>query len=414
MTKLEIKKTAMLSFSRDIVSPRKAASYWQSGFLLGLIGFLLLPTHVSLAQQRESFNVDISGYVKELGQLSVDNAFSTVHYDNILHHRLESDWTLSRHLEFQADLRTRLISGYSIRHTPGVKSIYERDPNYFDLTKVWFTTDNSLMHSNIDRLHLSYVNGPWEVHAGRQRVNWGRTFVWNPNDLFNNYAFLDFDYEERPGVDALTAQYNWSYASRVEVGYRLADSWEQSVLAGMVRTSWGEYDVQFTGGHYLDYLTVGTGWSGYLGDTGFKGEVSYFHPEDHFFDNSGHFTATTGLDYMLQNGVYLQGELLYNGGYNRRQNPLVTLLRPPSADNLFIAKSGFFATGAYQFHPLVNGNLGVLGSFDRSIIIVIPQISVSVTENIDFLLLSQLLKGSVFNQQIETPNVFYFRIKWSY
>jgi hypothetical protein len=89
------------------------------------------------------------------------------------------------------------------------------------------------MHSNIDRMHLSYINGPWEVHAGRQRVNWGRTFVWNPNDLFNNYAFLDFDYEERPGVDALTAQYNWDYASSLEVGIRLGDNWDESVLASM-------------------------------------------------------------------------------------------------------------------------------------------------------------------------------------
>lgn len=366
------------------------------------------------AQDNSEFDIELGGYLKELGQLSVDNGFSEVRYDNILHHRIESNWTLSNHFEFKADLRTRLLNGYTVNNTPGLEQRYEQDANYFDLSWVWFNTDHSLMHSNIDRLHLNYINGPWEVHAGRQRVNWGRTFVWNPNDLFNNYAFLNFDYEERPGVDALTAQYNWGYASNVEVGYRLADSWEESVLAGMVRTTWGSYDIQFTGGHYLDNITLGTGWAGYLGNAGLKGEISYFHPEDRFFKDTGHFTATAGIDYMLPSGLYLQSELLYNGGYNPAGNPLNTLVQPPSADNLFIAKSGFFLNGSYQFHPLVSGNLGFMGSFDRPLFIAIPQVSVSVTENIDFLVLSQLLKGSVFNQSIETPNLFYFRLKFSY
>ncbi|WP_138431594.1 hypothetical protein [Fodinibius saliphilus] len=368
----------------------------------------------SASAQKSSLDLDISGYIKELGRASVDNGFSEIHYDNILHHRLETEWNLSKNFELRADLRTRLLNGYTVNNTPGLKQIYEQDANYFDWSWVWFGTNYSLMHSNIDRLHLSYINGPWEVHAGRQRLNWGRTFVWNPNDLFNNYAFLDFDYEERPGVDAFSAQYNWSYASNLDVGYRIAGSWEQSVLAGMVRTNWGNYDIQFTGGHYLNQLTIGAGWAGYLGNTGFKGEISYFHPENDLFEETGHFTATTGLDHMLSNGVYLQGEMLYNGGYSQRRNPLTTLVRPPSADNLFIAKTGFFLNSSYQFHPLISGNIGFLSSFDRSIFITIPQVTVSVAENLDFLLLSQLLKGAVFNQTVAAPNLFFFRLKWSY
>ncbi|WP_148899559.1 hypothetical protein [Fodinibius salinus] len=379
-----------------------------------IAAIIFFSTHTINAQGNSEFDVELSGYLKELGKLSVSNNFSTARYDNILHHRIESDWTLSDHFEFRADLRTRLLNGYTVNNTPGLEQIYERDDNYFDLSWVWFSTDHSLMHSNIDRLHLSYINGPWEVHAGRQRINWGRTLVWNPNDLFNNYAFLDFDYEERPGVDAISAQYNWSYASNVEVGYRIADSWERSVLAGMVRTSLGSYDIQFTGGHYLDQLTIGTGWAGYLGDTGFKGEISYFHPEEQFVEQTGHFTATTGFDYILSSGIYLQSELLYNGGYNSQANPLNILTQPPSADNLFVAKSGFYLSGSYQIHPLVNSNLGFMSSFDRPMFIVIPQITISATENLDLLFLSQLLKGAVFNQTIETPNLFYFRVKWSY
>ncbi|NIT61434.1 MAG: hypothetical protein GWN00_36085 [Aliifodinibius sp.] len=384
-------------------------------FLCFLFSVLLVVLGIdSLHAQDKPFEVDIGGYVKELGQISTGNDFNTVRYDNILHHRIESDWTLSEHFEFRADLRTRLLNGYTVNNTPGLDQFYEQDPNYFDLSWVWFHTDHSLMHSTIDRIHASYINGPWSIQAGRQRVNWSRTMAWSPNDLFNNYAFLDFDYEERPGVDALTAQYSWSYASSAEAGIRLGDSWQESVVAGMVRLSLKSYDIQFIGGHYLNHLTVGTGWAGYLGDAGFKGEISYFHPEDTFLEQSGHITATTGIDYMLSSGWYLQGELLYNGGYNQQGNPLNTLVQPPSADNLFIAKSGFLLNGSYQIHPLINGNISFMSSFDRSIFIAIPQITFSVTENVDLLLLSQLLKGSVFRQAVETPNLFFFRLKWSY
>ena len=391
------------------------ASLCNSLSYAGLItAIILISSYTIEAQDNSKFDVELGGYIKELGQLSASNDFSDLRYDNILHHRLESDWTISEHLEFRADIRNRLISGYTIKNTPGIEQFYELDPNYLDLTKVWFDTDYSILQSHIDRLHVSYINGPWEVHAGRQRVNWGRTFVWNPNDLFNNYAFLDFDYEERPGVDALIGRYSWSYASAVEAGIRIGDTWEKTVIGGMLRTSLGSYDLQFIGGHYLDKLALGAGWAGYLEDAGFKGEVTYFHPEDQFFEESGHFTATAGFDYMLNNGLYLQSELLYNGGYNRGANPLDRLVRPPSADNLFIATSGFLLNGSYQIHPLVSGNFSFLGSFDRSIFIAIPQISVSVSENVDLLLLSQLLKGSVFRQAVETPNLFYFRLKYSY
>ncbi|PAU93672.1 hypothetical protein CK503_11010 [Aliifodinibius salipaludis] len=380
--------------------------------LLLLVFFVIIGFQNLFAQS--PFDVDYSGYVKELGQISANNDFSTVHYDNILHHRIESDWTLSEHFEFRADLRTRLLNGYTVNNTPALEQFYQQDSNYFDLSWVWFGTDHSLMHSTIDRVHLSYINGPWEAHAGRQRINWSRTLVWSPNDLFNNYAYLDFDYEERPGVDALTAQYNWSYASSAELSYQIADSFDRSVIAGMVRVSTGNYDLQFIGGHYRDYAVIGGGWAGYVRDAGFKGEISYFHPEDDFFDQTGHFTATAGTDYMLSNGLYLQGELLYNGGYNQGRDPLNTLVQPPSADNLFIAKSGLFINASYQIHPLVSGNIGFMSSFDRSVFIAIPQLSISITEDADLLLLSQLLKGATFRDAVETPNLFFFRLKWSY
>jgi hypothetical protein len=377
-----------------------------------ITGFFL--TLQPATAQSDNFNIEIGGFVKELGQISFDNALETFHYDNIVSHRLETEWAFSSQWELKADLRTRILNGFSVENQPGLADFYEQDPNYLDLSWIWLDTDHTLIHSNIDRLNLSYINGPWEVNLGRQRVNWSRTFVWSPNDLFNNFAYLNFDYEKRPGVDAITAQYNWSYASSVETAIRFADNFNEMVIAAMIRTSWNTYGIQFLAGHYLDQLALGTGWAGYIGGAGFRGEISYFHPEDNFFESTGHFTATTGVDYMFSNSLYLQTELLYNGGYKAQTDPLIELLKPPTADNLFTARTGFFINGSYPLHPLINTSLGFLGSFDRSLFIIIPQVTVSLSQNIDFLMLGQFLKGTVLNEAVETSNLLYFRLKWSY
>lgn len=380
--------------------------------MMGLITTLFLfPVHT---KAQLSDLIEISGYVKELGQISVSNGLDEVRYDNILHHRFETEWTFSDKLELNADLRTRLLHGYSVRHSPGLGSYFDNDPNWLDLSYTWVDTKQSVLHSQVDRLHLSYFNGPLEVYAGRHRINWGKTYAWNPNDLFNNYAFLDFDYEERPGVDAVSVVYNLDFASSLEAGIKFADSFDQMVIAGMYRLNWKTYDMQVLAGHYQDKLALGIGWAGYLKDAGFKGELSYFHPEDDFWEEKGTFSSTAGFDYMFSNSVYAQAEFLYNGGYQNSGSPLASLTQPPSADNLFISKTGYLLNAAYPISPLTNISVAVMGSFTRSLFIFIPQLSYSVSENVDLLVLSQLLKGKVFNEQLETPNVLFFRLKWSY
>lgn len=378
-----------------------------------MLFFIFFYTPFKTNAQQSDF-LDISGYLKELGQLSVDNDFSTLRYDNILHHRLETEWSFSESLELNADLRTRLLTGYTVKNVLGLEALYENDPNLVDLAWVWVDTDNVLIHSQVDRLHLSYFNGPLEIYAGRQRINWGKTYVWNPNDLFNNYAYLNFDYEERPGVDAISAIYNLDFASSFEAALRLGDSIDETVIAGMYRTNWEQYDLQFIGAHYYEDIALGFGWAGYIKNAGFKGEVTYFQPEGEPFGTKGNFTSTTGFDYMFSNSLYGQAEFLYNGGNRERGSPAFELLRPPSADNLFIAKTGYFVNASYPITPLTNISGGVLGSFDRKFVILIPQLTRSLSNNIDILVLAQLIKGPIFDDFVETPNVFYLRLKWSY
>ncbi len=378
-----------------------------------LFGLIVVSTTGSCLAQI-NVDADFRGYLKELGSVGISNSLKTVRYDNILHHRLESKFKLGDAFEFRADIRTRLFNGWTVQNTPGYGDFLSNDPGYVDLSHTFIDSKHAVLNSSIDRLHLSYLQGPWEVHVGRQRINWGKTMVWNPNDLFNAYAYLDFDYEERPGTDAIYAAYSWSYASSFEAGYKLGHSFDESVLAMMYRGNIGDYDVQAIIGNYYKQLALGLGWSGYISTAGMKGELTYFTPRKQLFNESGHVTASLGGDYMFPNSLYTTVEFLYNGGWNKAANPVVQLTQPPSADDLFIAKTGYFLNASYTLTPLTTISGGFMGSFDRNLFIFMPQITHSLSNNLDFLVLAQLMKGSVLSNITQTPNVLFFRLKWSY
>jgi hypothetical protein len=380
---------------------------YSNSFLFGLI--LLISTSNLIAQPFQ-----FRGYVKELGSFAFSNDLGTVNYDNILHNRIESTLDISNTFELKVDLRNRILSGYSVRNSPLFADFLDNDPGYADMSWILFESDNHFLHSTIDRAQLTYFKGAFEATFGRQRINWGQTFVWSPNDLFNAYAYLDFDYEERPGTDAFSAQYAWGFASSMNLGYRFGDTFDESVIALMYRDNFEEYDIQLLIGSYLDQLIIGTGWSGYVNDAGFKGEISYFHPKSTPNAEDGVLTVTAGFDYLLPNAIYFTGELLYNGGFDNTGNALAQISQPPTADNLFISKTGFYLNGSFSVSPLTSISFSTLGSFDESIFILIPQLVYSVGENTDFLILSQLLRGDSLTSFTETPNVLFFRLKWSF
>ncbi len=370
--------------------------------LMALVMCVCWPTYL-IAQSP----IQYKGYVKELGAFSLSNDLGTVRFDNIVHHRLETSWQLGSGFSMRADVRNRWISGYTARSIPEYGSLISTDPGAVDLSHNWIDRRGHIVNSSVDRLHGSWEGAAWEVHVGRQRLNWGKSMVWNPNDLFNTYSWLDFDYEERPGTDAVRIQHNWGFASSAELGYKIARDFDESVIAGMWRGNVGTYDLQGIAGYYAGDWVLGGGWSGYIESSGFRGETSLFLPD-------GTLTASVGGDHMLPSGVYVSGEVLYNGGFSNQPGNEAALFQPPRADNLFIAKTGYFVNASASPHPLVSAGVGLMGSFTRSVHILIPQVSYSVAENLDFLVLAQLLRGSSLQGLTDTPNGVYLRLKWSY
>lgn len=372
--------------------------------LISLI--LLLFTQELNAQVLDYSN---RGYLKQLSNISLNDNLNEINYDNIIQFRIENTLRITPFIRFHADLRARYFTGYTVRNMPVFAEFLEIDNGYIDLNRNLIHSHNMILNTMIDRMHVNYTNEKWEVTLGRQRLNWGKNTVWNPNDLFNTYSFLDFDYEERPGTDALHLQHSWSFASSLELAVRLVDNFDESVIAAMYRSNFRTYDYQIIVGKYYSRYSFGGGWSGYIGNAGFKGEISYFTP----VETSGYtINASIGTDYMFSNGLFGTAEVLFSSSSKAERDLLA--FNVPSATDIFISDSGYFFNISRSPNPLSNFSVGILGSFTDPIFILIPQVGLSLTEEIDMLVLMQSYRGEWFQDRIASNNRIYVRFKWSF
>ena len=251
---------------------------------------------------------------------------------------------------------------------------------------------------------------------GRQRINWGQTFVWNPNDLFNSYSYFDFDYEEKPGSDAVRLQYYVGDSGKIESSTSI-NSDNKVTSALLYRFNTHGYDLQFMGGVFTetDYV-VGAGWSGSIVGGGFSGEATYYHPIDNFADSTGTVTASIHYDYTFSNSLNLQVEALYNGfGADNMSGLGGVIFMDLSPKNLFPTKVAVFASGAYDVTPLframLSGMYGPTGNF----LYIGPTLTYSMSDTMELSAIGQYFAMDEISSGVANEGSSIFvRLKWAF
>ncbi len=361
----------------------------------------------------------LKGYIKGLvSAQTVDDGEWLM--EGTIHNRLDFNWYISDHFTFTTGLRNKIIAGNTVSQIPDYSDYIGQDNGYFDLTWVWADQNDWIGISQFDRLMIDYTSGKLQVTVGRQRINWGQTFVWNPNDLFNTYSYFDFDYEEKPGSDAVRLQYYLNESSKLELSTSLnSESEVTSVM--LYRFNTKGYDVQFLGGVYTqtDYV-LGGGFSGSIAGGGFSGELTYFHPMDSD-DEGGTTTATLHYDYTFKSSLNLQFETLYNGfGAEDFSSGIGDLFfQDLSPKNLFPTKLALFGSGSYQVSPLfwvmLAGMYGPEGNFWY----VGPTLSYSISDTMELAGFGQYFSMDEVEDasgvtMINEGTAIYLRFKWSF
>ncbi len=382
-----------------------------------LLFILLLLALSAVAQDdKKPRNWSLNGYLKYMQTISFQHIDQEWLTDNVIHNRLIFNWNITNNLTFNTQMRNRIFYGEMVSTFPEYTTIVERDNGLLNLSWNIFEGKSVFMNSTFDRLYLDYNIGKFQITAGRQRINWGQSFVWNPNDLFNSYSFFDFDYEEKPGSDALRIQFYPTYSSKLELAVK-TDSADNVTAALLYRFNKWSYDIQFIGGYYNGSdIVLGAGFSGSLFKGGLSGEISWFHPQKDFGDTTGTFVASLGYNYTFSNSLMIQVEALYNGygsksgDFNIREFYFMQL----TPQTLSLTEFSFFGQVSYPFTPLFTGTLATMYNPNDNSFYTGPSLSYSLIENLELSLYAQYFTSNTPADQGGKGVFLYWRIKWSF
>lgn len=364
--------------------------------------FLLLCLHGS-GQETDKQKFSFSGNVRDLVTLISGSGQEPIWY-NTLTNRLELTYYASDEFSLTAEARTRYVHGGIVRRFSDRGSSYgdflqQQDFGVLNLQTTLVDKPSWVLHTMLDRMYADYQKDKWQIRLGRQRINWSKNFVWNPNDIFNSYSYFDFDYEKRPGSDALRVQYYRTFTSSIEFGFAPSENFENSTAAVKYGFNQWDYDFQLIGGVLRKQGLLGIGWSGYEGDLGLRGEVNYYRRLEDNFSTRNFFIASVSGNYIFSKDFSVHLEALYDG--NESPVNFLNLLnsRGLRADNLSPFKYSLFGRAEGSLSPLWDYSFGYIYYPEEGLHFLSPSITYSVGENLELLLLGQVFTGSLARQQ---------------
>ena len=380
---------------------------------IAVLSFFLLFSTILFSQEKHG-PVELNGYLTTMESAMFDSLSKTILFENLLHNRLNFKAYIGKKITFAAEVRNRLFTGDMVK-TMGkaYAEMTAMDPGLADMSWNILNESSFFLNTTVDRLWLDFSVDKFQARIGRQRINWGQTFVWNPNDIFNAYSFFDVDYFERPGSDAIRLQYYPTASSSVELAAKLNRD-EKLTVAGLGRfNKWG-YDIQFIAGYSNSSdIVAGAGWSGSIGSVSFRGEGTWFHPAESFSDTTGTSIITAGADKIFSDNSMLQVQLMYCN----------SPLEPGSFTSLYagdlsakdLAFSEFTAFGQFTWAatPLLNMSISGMWFPDMDGYFAGPSVDYSLAENLDFSLIWQHFDGKMGSAKTRL-NLGYLRIKCNF
>ncbi len=380
-------------------------------FTIILLIILAFTSTVS-GQEKKKF-LSFNGYLTTMQSAIFDSLSGPFINDYLVHNRLNFKGYVNDNITFAAEFRNRLFTGDMVKLGPSYAKSVSSDNGLIDMSWNILNQPSYFFNTTIDRLWVDYNKGNFEARVGRQRINWGQTLVWNPNDIFNAYSYFDFDYVERPGSDAVRLQYYPSYSSAIELAVK-ADYMDRITAAALFRfNKWG-FDIQFLGGCFnSEDLVAGTGWSGAFGSLSFRGEATWFQPAKSNTGSTGTGIFTAGLDRSFSDNSMAQLQLMYcNNPYNIGN---FTSLYNTTMTTKDLAFSKFTAFGSYSYPvtPLFNLTLSAMWFPDLKGYFAGPSLDYNMAENVDFSVYWQHFDSNISgNSQI--INMAYIRVKYSF
>lgn len=337
-----------------------------------------------------------------------------------------------------------------------------------DLTLDWHRAGDHAASFFVDRANVG-VALPWaDVTIGRQAVTLGKTFLWNPLDVFLPFDPRQFDQEYKPGVDAVRVQIPLGPFAGVDLigaagrtvtlattlfGARrdVGASWAGSAVLGRVYGTVHGWDVAVQGGKVFAGEHAGAGVSGELLGVEIRAEAALHRsdgsppllpalspeqlrglagspllvPRDvaaapRLVENS--LSAVVGVGHRFENTLVLEAEYFHNDAGNA-DDLEASLLRLSTGGLLAMSEHLLGGVAAYDLLPILVGEVLGIVSLDDGSVQVQPRLRWSAADEVEVLAGAIVGVGARpttdalglvrLRSEFGTfPDVYYAEVKW--
>jgi hypothetical protein len=230
---------------------------------------------------------------------------------------------------------------------------------------------------------------------------------------------MDFDYEERPGSDAISFTWYSSSFSSLDAVFKIDKDYKTTIAARYL-FNLKQYDIQVLGGQYGDDIVIGGGWSGDIKNVSFRGEASFFVSA---FDKNDRdkaaLSATVSADYTFNNSLYLHGAFLFNSmGTTKKEGgmSLLGMSSELSAKQLSIGMYELFGQISYPINPILSISFVTMFNPADLSLYCSPSTTISLHDNLELLVMGQFLFGERGSEYGANGNTYAAscRLRWSF
>jgi len=358
---------------------------------------------------------EFKGQLKLLNNLFVPYPDTLMWFtDQTLENRLEFKWDATDWLRFDVQARNRFIYGDFVENIPNYSSLIGSSNGLVNLSFLWAEGRSFVGHTEFDRLFARVSYSRFELTLGRQRVNWGIDLVWNPNDIFNTFSYLNLEYPERPGTDAVTLKAYTGQLSYIEAVYQPHKTDDSSAYGVRYRANIARTDFQFLVARMAGFYMLGGGLSSELGQFAIRSEVSYFHAI-RSSEKSG-LVATLSADRSFGSNSFVQLGALYNSFGSKGSHEPISLIEPQAQSPMMLSRGkvnlfvGVNSTVATLFTP----SLAILANPTDWSAAVIPSLGYSASDNLTLALTAMLFAGNRTDEYPSIGQLAYFKVQWNF
>ena len=293
-------------------------------------------------------------------------------------------------------------------------SLVPRDVRYraLDAARTWHEERQVTATLWFDRANVKLAL-PWaDVTLGRQAITLGKTYFWNPLDVFLPFDPQQFDQEYKPGVDAVRLQVPLGRFAGLDVigaagrtltalgtfadGDRALDAtWFGSAVLGRAFTTVGGWDLALQGGKVYGGYELGGGLVGEVGPLEVRAEGAQlwadgspplfpglFPASERQVEDA--FTGVVGLGHRFPSSLTLEGEYFLNGAGDPDRLE-AALVRFANGGTLALGRHLLGFLVSYEILPILTGQLGwIVDAGDPSVQLQ-PRLLWSAADEVDVL-----------------------------